>query len=51
VTIADEKERAKLEVKLGELEFQEERTIREAAAVGVRIARRADVNPEVLLAG
>ncbi|GEM_PF-908702 len=50
VTVADDKERSKLEAKLGELEHQEERTIREAAAAGVRIARRADVNPEILLA-
>ncbi|MDG2524578.1 hypothetical protein P6166_04300 [Stenotrophomonas sp. HITSZ_GD] len=50
VTIADDKERGKMEAKFGELERQEERIIRQAAAVGVRIARRADVNPEVLLA-
>lgn len=46
---ADDKKRAKLERDLLKAEQDEERLISAAAEQGVRISRRADVNPAVLL--
>ncbi|MBB5735915.1 hypothetical protein FHT09_001655 [Xanthomonas arboricola] len=46
---ADDKKRAKLERELLKAEQDEERLISAAAEQGVRISRRADVNPAVLL--
>ncbi|MGV7193836.1 hypothetical protein [Xanthomonas axonopodis] len=46
---ADDKKRAKLERELMKAEQDEERLICAAAEQGVRISRRADVNPAVLL--
>lgn len=49
VTIADDREKERLEQQLLELERQEEAFIRHAAAEGKSIPRRDDVNPVVLL--
>ena len=46
---ADDKKRAKLERELLNAEQEEEQLIAAAAEQGVRISRRADVNPAVLL--
>jgi len=50
LTVADEDARKELEARLLELERQEEAYIRQAAAEGKSIPRRADANPAVLLA-
>jgi len=49
VTIADDREKGRLEQQLLDLERQEEAFIRQAAAEGKSIPRRDDVNPVVLL--
>lgn len=48
--MADEDAREQLEARLTELERQEEAYIRQAAAEGKSIPRRADASPKVLLA-
>lgn len=50
LTVADDDAREQLEARLLELEHQEETYIRQAAAEGKSIPRRADANPVVLLA-
>ena len=50
LTVADEDAREQLEARLTELERQEEAYIRQAAAEGKSIPRRADASPKVLLA-
>ncbi|WP_422507242.1 hypothetical protein [Stenotrophomonas sp. GZD-301] len=50
LTVADEDARKELEARLLELERQEEAYIRQVAAEGKSIPRRADANPAVLLA-
>lgn len=49
VTIADDRQKERLEQQLLDLERQEEAFIRQAAAEGKSIPRRDDVNPVVLL--
>lgn len=50
LTVADDSAREGMEVQLLDLERQEEAYIRQAAAQGETIPRRADANPAVLLA-
>jgi len=50
LTVADDDAQRRLEERLLELERQEEAYIRQAAAEGKSIPRRADANPVVLLA-
>jgi hypothetical protein len=50
LTVADDAAREKMEGQLLDLEHQEEAFIRQAAAEGKSIPRRADANPVVLLA-
>ncbi|PII14830.1 hypothetical protein CR920_02950 [Stenotrophomonas indicatrix] len=50
VTITDDRKQERLEQQLLELERQEESLIREAAAAGKNIPRRADANPAITLA-
>ena len=50
LTVADDAAREKMEAQLLDLEHQEEAFIRQAAAEGKSIPRRADANPVVLLA-
>lgn len=49
VTITDDRKQERLEQQLLELERQEESLIREAAAAGKNIPRRADANPAITL--
>jgi len=50
VTITDDQKQERLEQQLLELERQEESLIRDAAAAGKNIPRRADANPAITLA-
>lgn len=50
LTVADHGARQKMEAQLLDLEHQEEALIRQAAAEGKSIPRRAEANPAVLLA-
>lgn len=50
VTITDDRKQERLEQQLLELERQEESLIRDAAAAGKNIPRRADANPAITLA-
>lgn len=50
MTITDDRKQKRLEQQLLELERQEESLIREAAAAGKNIPRRANANPAITLA-